>query len=217
MNGARDEAPILIGVAPFGMIYGVLAVAAGISPFAAQAMSAIVFAGSAQFILAQLVSSAASVGVMVLTAFVVNLRHALYSASVAPYTANLGICWKVVLSYLLTDEAYAVTISHYKSPGEAPYRHWYFLGSGLTLWSAWQLSSAAGIFLGGRIPAGWGLEFTLALTFIAILVPLIKDRATLLCAAAAAVAALLGAFLPLKLGIVAAAAVGIVAGIRSDR
>jgi len=215
--GVRDEAPILIGVAPFGMIYGVLAVAAGISPFAAQAMSAVVFAGSAQFILAKLVAGGASVAVMVLTAFVVNLRHALYSASLAPYTANLGICWKVLLSYLLTDEAYAVTISRYRAHGDALYRHWYFFGAGLTLWSSWQLSSAVGVFLGGQIPAGWGLDFTLALTFIAIVVPLINDRATVYCTFAAAVAALCGAFLPMKLGIVAAASAGIAVGIWSDR
>lgn len=217
VSGVRDESPILLGVAPFGMIYGVLAVKAGIPPIAAQAMSAVVFAGSAQFIIAQLFAGAASAGVMVLTAFVVNLRHALYSASVAPYTSGLNLPWKIILSYLLTDEAYAVTIRQYKVYGYAPFRHWYFFGSGLTLWSSWQLSSAAGIFLGGQIPPGLGLEFTLALTFIAIVIPLVKDRATLLCATVASVAALLGAFLPMKLGILAAAAAGIAVGIGSDR
>lgn len=217
VKGVRDEAPILIGVAPFGMIYGGLAVNAGLSPVAAQAMSLILFAGAAQFILAKLFSGAASAAVMILTAFVVNLRHALYSASVAPYTTNLGFPWKVILSYLLTDEAYAVTISHYKAHGMSAFRHWYFFGAGLTLWSIWQLSSAAGIFLGRQIPASWGLEFTLPLTFIAIVVPLVKDRAMFFCAVAAGIAALFGFLLPMKLGLLAAALVGISVGIWSDR
>lgn len=217
LAGVRDEAPILIGVAPFGMIYGVLAVSAGLSNVAAQSMSFILFAGSAQFILARLIADAASITVMVMTVFVVNLRHALYSASVAPYVAHLQLRWKFLLSYLLTDEAYAVTIRRFAVSGVAPLGHWYFFGSGVTLWGCWQVSTAVGVFLGSQIPPSWGLDFTLALTFIAIVVPLIADRAMLVCAVVAAFAALIFAFLPMKLGLLAAAAVGIFAGLWSDR
>lgn len=216
-RGVRDEAPILLGVAPFGMIYGVLAVSAGISPIAAQAMSCILFAGASQFILAKLFTGATSVFVMVMTAFVVNLRHALYSASVAPYTTSLSLYWRLILSYLLTDEAYAVTISHYRAHGVSRFRHWYFFGAGITLWLTWQLSSAVGIFLGSQIPSGWGLDFTLPLTFIAIVVPLIEDRAMLTCAVVAGVCALFLVFLPMKLGLLMSALTGIIAGIWSDK
>ena len=95
------------------MIFGALAVKAGISMAASQAMSSIVFAGSAQFIAAQLVGSGASAVVILAVVFVVNLRHALYSASVAPYLKELKPGWKALLAYLLTDEAYAVAITHY--------------------------------------------------------------------------------------------------------
>src|SRR5688500_9536380 len=105
--GARAEIPLLIGVIPFGLIYGALAVNAGLSKAAAQMMSSIVFAGSAQFITAQLVHEAAPGLVIVLTIAVVNLRHMLYSASMAPDIASLPMRWKAILSYLLTDEAYA--------------------------------------------------------------------------------------------------------------
>ena len=215
--GVRDEAPILLGVAPFGMIYGVMAVNAGITPVAAQAMSSVLFAGASQFILAKLCTGATSVFVMVMTAFVVNLRHALYSASVAPYTTSLSLHWRLLLSYLLTDEAYAVTIRHYRAHGVSRFRHWYFFGAGITLWLTWQLSSAVGIFLGSQIPSGWGLDFTLPLTFIAIVVPLIEDRAMLACAAVAGVSALFLLFLPMKLGLLLSALAGIIAGIWSDR
>ena len=121
--GVRDEAPILLGTTPFGIIFGVLAVQAGLPQDQAQAMSSVVFAGSAQFIAAQLLAQSAPAVVIVLTVFVVNLRHALYSASVAPHIKHLSGLWKVVLAYLLTDEAYAVAITRY-GRGTLRHAHW---------------------------------------------------------------------------------------------
>ncbi len=211
--GVKAEIPILIGVIPFGMIYGVLAIDAGLRPALAQAMSAIVFAGSSQFISTQMFA-AGSPGVMiVLTVAVVNLRHLLYSASIAPYVVGLSRPWKLLLAYLLTDEAYAVSITHYRQPGELQYRHWFFLGAGLALWGSWQASTAAGIFLGSVIPADWPLDFTLALTFIALLVPGLKDKPNIITAITAGVVAVLTYNLPYKLGLILAAIVGIAAGL----
>jgi 4-azaleucine resistance transporter AzlC len=210
--GLRAELPILLGVVPFGMIYGALALNAGLSPGAAQAMSAIVFAGSAQFVIAQLVSMSAPWAVIVVTAFIVNVRHALYSASMAPYLKPFSWRWKGLLSYLLTDEAYAVTAIRFARPDPSPYPEWYFLGAGLVLWSSWQASTAAGIFLGAQIPAGWSLDFTLALTFIALVVPALKDRAAVAAALTGGLVAVAGNGLPFKLGLVLAAVAGILAG-----
>jgi 4-azaleucine resistance transporter AzlC len=214
--GARAQLPILLGVAPFGAIYGVLAVGAGLSPLAAQAMSAIVFAGSSQFMAAGLFG-VTPWPVIVLTAFVMNLRHALYSASVAPYLAHLPRRWKLGLAYLLTDEAYAVAIQRFRAPGSTADRHWYLLGTGLALWLTWQLSTAVGVFLGAQAPGTWGLDFALALTFIAILVPSLADRPSVMAALVAAVVALLGATLPYKLGLLLAACAGIAAGLAAAR
>ena len=102
-EGVRAEVPLLIGVFPFGMIYGALALNAGLSNTAAQLMSSIVFAGSAQFVTAQLVHEGAPGLVILLTIAVVNLRHMLYSASLAPFLKDLSMHWKILLSYLLTD------------------------------------------------------------------------------------------------------------------
>ncbi len=216
ITGVRDELPLLIGVFPFGMIYGVLALGAGLAPSAAQAMSSILFAGSAQFITAQLAGTATPWVVMVLTAFVVNLRHALYSASVAPYLQKLSPLWKGLLAYLLTDEAYAVVITRYQRDAMQGAPHWYFLGAGLTLWSAWQVSTAVGIFLGAQVPAGWMLDFTLALTFIALVVPALRDRPGALAALSAGLTALAAYALPYKLGLILAALVGITVGVWSE-
>jgi 4-azaleucine resistance transporter AzlC len=208
----RAEFPLLIGVFPFGMIYGVLAIKAGIPTVPAQAMSSVVFAGSAQFVTAQLVSAGTPVVVILLTIAVVNLRHALYSASLAPHVQHLSHWWKGILSYLLTDEAYAVTIMHYNQPGDSTYRHYFFLGAGLGLWSTWQVSTAVGILVGAVIPASWSLDFTLALTFIALVVTALKDRPAAAAALTAGGTALLANPLPYKLGLVLAAVVGIGVG-----
>lgn len=215
-RGVLAVSPLLLGVFPFGMIYGVLALGAGIPALPAQLMSSILFAGSSQFVAAQLFGSGAPALVIVLTAFVVNLRHALYSASLAPYLRHLSSAWKAVLAYLLTDEAYAAVVARYSAEGKQPLSHWYFLGAGLGLWSCWQASTALGIFLGAQIPASWGLDFTLALTFIAIVVPGIKDRPALVAALVGGTAALLFYALPYKLGLIAAALAGIAAGLWSE-
>jgi 4-azaleucine resistance transporter AzlC len=210
--GVRAEVPLLIGVFPFGMIYGALALNAGISRLASQMMSSIVFAGSSQFITTQLVEEATPGLVIVLTIAVVNLRHMLYSASLAPYLASLSTRWKVLLSYLLTDEAYAPTILQYESEGARPFSHWFLLGAGFALWFTWQVSTALGIFLGAAIPDSWSLDFALPLTFIAMLVPVLKNRPAIAAALSAGAVALAAHSLPYGLGLILAALVGILVG-----
>ena len=213
LSGVKAELPLMIGVIPFGMIYGILAIAAGLPPSAAQAMSFIIFAGSSQFVSAQLYGLGVPAIINLFTIWVINVRHALYSASIAPYLQKLPTCWKLVLAYLLTDEAYAVTILHYQRDGDEHHKHWFFLGAGLTLWSTWQLSTAAGIFLGATIPASWSLDFTLALIFIALVVPSLKDKASLGAALSAGVAAVILFNFPLKTGLLVASLIGIVVGL----
>ncbi len=210
--GVRSEIPLLVGVFPFGMIYGVLAMDAGLSTAAAQMMSPMVFAGSAQFITTQLVRDSAPGFVIVLTIAVVNLRHMLYSASLAPHLASLPTRWKALLSYLLTDEAYAPSIFHYENEGVQPFSHWFLFGAGAALWTIWQISTALGIFLGAAIPDSWSLDFALPLTFIAMVVPVLKDRPAVAAALSAGCAALVAYSLPYKLGLIVAALVGIAVG-----
>jgi 4-azaleucine resistance transporter AzlC len=210
--GVRAEFPLLIGVFPFGLIYGALALDAGLSPAAAQAMSSVVFAGSAQFVAAQLIRETAPGLVIVLTIAVINLRHMLYSASIAPYLAHLPARWKTLLAYLLTDEAYAAAIIHYEKNGITPAGHWFFFGAGSALWTAWQASSALGILFGALLPSAWPMDFAIPITFIAMVMPVLKDRPMAAAAATAAVVAVLANGLPFNLGLILAALVGIAAG-----
>ena len=212
-NGVRDESPILLGVAPFGLIFGALAISSRLMVTAAQAMSSIIFAGSAQFIAAEMMGTGVSGLAIILVVFVVNLRHALYSASVAPHVRHLTPGWKFLLAYLLTDEAYVVTITHYNQESDPAHKHWYFLGAGLTLWTTWQVSTAIGIFIGAQLPQNWPLGFVLPLTFIALVVPALKDKASVTTAITAALVGVLTFGFSFKTGLLVAAFIGILTGL----
>ena len=110
LTGVRDTFPLIVGAIPFGIIFGTLSIAAGLSVAATLAMSAIVFAGSAQFIAVGLVAAGSGWPIIVLTTFVVNLRHALYSATLAPFVSKLPHRWQIPLAFWLTDETFAVVV-----------------------------------------------------------------------------------------------------------
>lgn len=213
-NGVKAELPILAGTMPFGMIFGTLAVASGLPGSIAFGMSSIVFAGSAQFVTAQLIAQATPWFVIILTAAVINVRHVLYSASLAPHVQHLPARWKALIAYLLTDEAYAVAITRYNQPDHGgPNGHWFTFGAGITLWASWQLATAVGVVLGVLVPAAWSLDFALPLTFIALVVPALHDRAIIAAAAVAGIIAVIAFAMPLKLGLITAVTAGILAGL----
>lgn len=215
--GIAAVAPLAAGSVPFGLIYGVVAIQAGIPPTLAIAIAGIVFAGSAQFMITQLVAAGSPPLVVVGSVLTINLRHALYSAALARALAPLPQRWKVLLAYLLTDEAYAAAHRRFAEDERSATRHWFLLGCGLGLWFPWQIACIAGVSLGSTIPAAWSLDFAATLTFIAIVVPLLVDRAALAAMIAAGATALALHHIPYKLAIVAAALAGIAAGVALDR
>jgi 4-azaleucine resistance transporter AzlC len=215
LAGARDQLPLLLGVVPFGLIFGALAIAAGLPPLEAQGFSVFIFAGSAQFVAIGLVAAQTPPLLIISTILVVNLRHMLYSAALGPHVQALSLRWKIPLAWLLTDEAFAMASLRYQKE-ERRAAHWYFLGTGLTLWASWQLSTLAGIALGARIPESWSLDFALPLTFLAILVPQLKDRPSVASPIVAGVLSVALANLPLKLGLMAAIIIGVAAGAALD-
>ena len=221
LAGCRDEAPLQLGVVPFGMLYGIGAIQAGMPVWLAQLASAVVFAGAAQLVIVQMLAVGAGALPIGLTSGLLNLRHMLYSMSIAEHVRHLPRRWRLLLAYLLTDEAYAVAILRYQvtpPPDDRPdLRHWYFLGCGFTLWLTWQLSTAAGLLFGASVPAGWDIDFAVPLTFIALLAMLMKERAGQAAALVAALAALAFAALPYKLGLVVAIVLGLVAGVWTSR
>jgi len=214
--GVRAFIPMLMAIVPFGMVCGAAAIAAGMTPWQAFAMSWIIFAGSSQIVAAQLFASGAPILVIICTAAVVNLRFMMYGASIAPHLASLSKRWQFLLSYLLVDLAYAVAILHYMEQGERKYRHWFLLGISIATWACWQIATLFGIFLGSLIPQDWSLDFIIPLTFIAIVVPLLSNRAMLLAGIAGGIASVL-LVLPLQLNLIAAAMIGISAGLLAEK
>lgn len=214
VRGMRDTVPMIVGAIPFGILFGALSITAGLSVWAALAMSLLVFAGSAQFIAVTLVASGTPAGVIVLTTFVVNLRHALYAASLGSYLRGLPMRWLLPLAHWMTDETYAVVVQRFERSTEAGHRHWYFAGSGAFMYANWQLCTVIGIFAGQRLTdlREWGLEFAMVVTFIGIVVPMLETRPMLLSAVAAALVALLAHELPGQVGLLLAAATGIGVG-----
>ena len=214
-RGVLAEAPMMLGVVPFGLIFGVIANSVQLPAVPAQATSSMIFAGASQFIFARLYGEGAPVITIVLTAAIINLRHVLYSASVAPFLKSFSRGWKLLLSYLMADETYAIVIDHYNQlpRGLSMTKHFKpwcgFLGAGLTLWLTWQLSTGVGIFVGALIPESWALDFSLPLTFIAIVVPGLRDRAGWAAAVVAGVVSVVAFTLPFKLSLVAATVLGI--------
>lgn len=217
--GVRDTLPLLLGAFPFGMIYGALAVASGLSAAATMAMSALVFAGSSQFIAVGLVAAHTPVAIIVATTFIVNLRHMLYSATLLPHLNQLPQRWRIPLAFWLTDETFAVTIRRFHQTDASPCRHWYQLGSSLAMYLNWQLWCFAGMVLGERIPdvAGWGLDVAMPVTFIGMIIPFVKTRPVEICVLTAGATALLTLGLPYKLGLLVAALAGIAAGMTAER
>ncbi len=218
-QGARDMLPMLLGAIPFGIIFGSLAGAAGLSVWQTLGMSLLVFAGSAQFIALSLLGAGVGLAVLLLTTAVVNLRHALYSASLQPFVRHLPARWRVPLAFWLTDEAYAVVQHRYAELDASPNKHWYFLGAALAMYVNWQLCTLVGVIFGQNVPnlGAWGLDFAMLATFIGIVVPMLRNRPQVAAALSAAAVALVCHELPYKLGLLAAAFSGIVVGVALER
>lgn len=227
--GLRAILPVMAGILPFALLAGAIPVQEGISAAGAMGMSVIIFAGAAQLAAAQQIGSGAAPWIVVFTVAAMNLRFVMYSASLAPHLGETPARWKTLLSYLLTDQAYAVAISRfYKQDTEAGQgsgepgdegtaavkgKVGYYLGAALALWVVWQIGTASGIALGARVPEALALDFAIPLVFLALLFSAATDRASVAAALGAGAVALFGAELPLNLGLILAILAGVVIGI----
>jgi predicted branched-subunit amino acid permease len=201
--GARALAPALIGMLPFGVVVGVTNVAAGLSFPEGMALSILAFSGIVQLITVQLHVSGVPFGVIVLTCLIVSLRLLMYSASIAPHLGPLSWRDKVLCGYMLNDQTYALGMIDAAHHPARRNRHWFVIGAGALTWIGWNGAVAAGMALGTQLPASWGLDFAVPLSFLALLVPVLRDRPSWTAAAVAAYA------MPLRLGLVTAALAGV--------
>ncbi|MGM0604357.1 MAG: AzlC family ABC transporter permease [Halobacteriota archaeon] len=215
--GVRVAVPIILGIIPFALVAGITAVGAGLSILEAVGMSVIVFAGASQLAAIDLIGSNASFVVVVATAVVINVRMMMYSASIAPYFQRFSLRLRSLLAYVLTDQAYAMSVAEYATNDDR-HRMWYYFGIGATLWVVWQIGTVVGAVIGAGVPDSLGLDFALPLVFLALLVPAMKDSATTAAAIVAGVVAVAVVTIgvPLNLDLPIAAIAGILAGLGVD-
>ncbi len=192
-------------------------VASGIPPLVAMLMSVTVFAGASMVASAQLLASATPALMIVLATAIINLRFMMYSASLRQHFGQRPPAVRLAVAYLTADNVYALVLQRFAEHPQDAGKLEYFLGAGLLVWLAWQVAVAAGILIGAGVPASWRLEFAAPLCFVAMSIPLLRDRAMIAAALAAGVAVVATQDLPLRLGIVVAAAVGIGAGLLVER
>ena len=215
-DGFVEMLPACVGLTPFGVVCGVGAAAAGADWLASLGMSAIIFSGAAQILAAQLIAADAPFAVIVLTCFVLGLRFLMYSAAMAPFLRPLPARWQKGLAFLLTDQAFAAAVRRFHANDDRHGAGLHFLGCGFALWLVWQASCMAGFLAGNLIPAAWSLEFAVPLCFLALLAPLFRDSPSVLAATTAGIAVLALAHLPMRLNLIAAGVLGIVAGTLAD-
>ena len=169
-KGIIDVSPLMIPVFPFGIIYGVIGMELGIGAYMTLGLSIVIFGGASQIVLLQLFSGGASSLVILSSVGAVNSRHLLYGAVLSEYLSSLKITWKIILSYVMTDQAFAVSNNYFKKNDNVQNKHYHLLGAGFTCWIIWQISTILGIVLGSVVPEELGLSFTISLTFLALLI-----------------------------------------------
>jgi 4-azaleucine resistance transporter AzlC len=215
LAGARATLPILIGVIPFAMITGVAAVSVGLTFFETLGISVLVFAGASQLVVFQLMSAGSPWIIMVMTAWVINLRFTMYSATLAPYLQKLSVWQKALLAYMLSDQAFGISLSHFAVNEKVNHR-WFYSGVALTIWIAWQVSAVIGTLLGALVPASLGFDFAFPLSFMALMFATLRDRPTVVAALVGGMIAVLAKGLPYNTGLVLATFLGIAAGYMTE-
>jgi len=213
LKGISDVSPLMIPVVPFGLIFGVLSLEIGFTPLETMGMSLIIFGGASQIILLQLFSGGASSLVIISSVGAVNSRHMLYGAVVSEHLSDLKMIWKIIISYFLIDQAFAVS-NEYLKKNKDKNNYFHLVGGGATCWIIWQSTTFLGIILGSAIPEELGLSFAVPLTFLALLVNDFRKLINVIVIIISGLVATIGYnFIPFKAYVIVAALTGLFSAI----
>ena len=208
-KGISDVSPLMIPVVPFGLIFGVLSLEIGFTPLETMGMSLIVFGGASQIVLLQLFSGGASSLVIISSVGAVNSRHMLYGVVVSEHLSDLKMIWKIIISYFLIDQAFAVS-NEYLKKNKDKNNYFHLVGGGATCWIIWQSTTFLGIILGSAIPEELGLSFAVPLTFLALLVNDFRKLINVIVIIISGLVATIGYnFIPFKAYVILAALTGL--------
>ena len=218
LRGVLDGLPFILVIIPFGALFGLLAVEAGLNVIEALTFSLVVIAGAAQFTALQLLQEDAPTIVVLASALAVNLRMAMYSASLTPYIGSAPLWQRAFAAYLTVDQSYLVSIARYEKEPQltVPQRMAYFFGAVTPVVPLWYIFTVVGALLGAQIPDSWALDFAIPITFLAMIAPMFRTLAHVVAAFVAVVVSLLAAGVPYSLGIIIAGIAGMIAGARTE-
>lgn len=216
-RGAMAISPLSIAVIPWGILTGSFAIEVGLSPIESQAMSVIVFAGAAQLVALGMLKAGIGLFGILLSTLLITSRHFLYSMVLRKDISSLPTKWRLLLGFLLTDELFAIL-----STGEAQqhkFDRWYALGGGLLFYISWNLATLLGVIAGKTIPNldKWGLDFAIAATFIALIIPLIKNKSILICVLVSLVSSVCCVLLNIEAGLIISAMLGMTCGTLNEK
>lgn len=215
-RAVADATPIVLGYLPFGLIMGTTIARSSLHDAVGWASSPLMFAGASQLAAIELIDAGAGAVVVVATALVINLRHVMYSGGMAPWFRDAPAAFQFGAPYLMADPVYTMAALRFPELPDSRSRRHYYLGLGLFLFVGWTTMTAGGILVGGALPDGLGLDLAVPLTFIALLVPAVEDRPTLIAALVGGTVAVVAHGLPLQLGLLVGAVAGIIAGVVAD-
>jgi predicted branched-subunit amino acid permease len=215
-QGVIDALPLFVPAMPFGLVIGLAITESGMNPFVGWSGSWLIFGGAAQLTLVTLLGTGVAVAAAVGTALVVNARHLMYSAALAPTFQSQPRWFRWLGPYLLIDQLFALTTV--RPPDEDPdgFRT-YYLAAGATFWVLWLVVVALGLLLGPVVPEEWNLEFAIPILFIGLLVLGIDHWPEMVAALASAGVTYLAAGLPNRTGLLVGAFVGMIAGFTAER
>ena len=213
-RGFRTGVPFLMVIIPFGLLFGIVATDAGMTSFQALAFSVVVIAGAAQFTAVQLLQDQAPMIVVIASALAVNLRMAMYSASMTPHLGRLPLWKRALTAYFLVDQVYASAILEYEERPQLTLaeKFAFFVGVVTPICLPWYAATVAGALVGNAIPPELGLDFAVPITFLAMIGPMLRTRAHVAAAIAAVIGALAFVWLPFNLGLMVGALTGMITG-----
>jgi predicted branched-subunit amino acid permease len=212
--------PLALSIIPFALLTGIAGVKVGMPAGTAFVFSILVYAGASQLVAYQLIASGTPILLVLLSCAMVNLRFMMYSATVAPFLSKLSLRMRTLYAYLMTDQVVALSIQHFTENTddaiEKPHQHWFYAGTGVLMVTVWQAAVAVGIFVGTSIPPEWGLEFSIPLSFLALVMPTLKDRPIVLAALASGITAAITGNFPYRTGLMISALVGVTVGLVAE-
>ena len=216
-DGVLAMLPLAAGLAPFGFAIGATVAESDVNGIGGWALSATIYAGSAQAAAIELLDNGAGLVVILATVAIINTRLLLYGASMAPHWADAPRWYKAVAAYLLVDPTFAVTIDRFEHPDDRHAARAFYLGAACTAWCTWITATAVGVVLGTAIPAGFGLDFVMPLALVGLVASGLRDRHAVTAAGFAAAVAVFAYTLPMNSGLIAAGLVGIAVATMTSR